>query len=663
MNHDCPGFPGFPGFLGFLSPFSDRSAGMSRDLAPGPFRPNSSFDPTPRPAALRTRIFLGTCWAAMLLAAFWLVVHTGFWLPWKDDYGYMTPVLIGDQLPTLGWLWERYADNLIPFAKVMNLALLQLTGWEFRAAAFVNVLALGAVALMLARVAARLRGRWSLTDALFPLILLSWAHWENIVWGVQLHFVMSHVVVLALLILVAVRRSPRSAGAYALAGGLVLVLPVLGPSAVAYVPALSVWLGYLAIDLWRESPARSRWAAIALGSCATAALALTALYFVGIDMTEVPPSTSGEEGAAGVTFMERLGGVARAASMVLAVDRVSMAGAEEGRTPLWVYLGAALLAFYVSTAALLCRAWWRRADERLRAAGLLAFLASAAALFVVLNKVRGYGDQILTTPRYALFAVPPLCAAVYAWVLYGPRRLTTGVQAALCCAALALLPLNTWYGWHVTALACQSLGELADDVGSGKPSYVLANQHCSQVLLTLGDPAIDVIFEQHLERQFNGLRQRGFAPFDAMAPDPKGDTIPLASSAPAATENIDWDGEVAQGAGIDSSLTFVLPRSQFVLGVRLRYALELRNDRGWLPSYGRAAWQFGVDGEKVEAPLRLIAQRTPVTEGEGRWVWIWVNQRIDRLHLHPHDGPFRLGVKELALLVPNQKGTVRGATP
>lgn len=157
-----------------------------------------------------------------------------------------------------------------------------------------------------------------------------------------------------------------------------------------------------------------------------------------------------------------------------------------------------------------------------------------------------------------------------------------------------------------------------------------------------------------MDRQFRGLREHGFPPFSAIVSDPEAELVPLEAAAPATSENVEWDGDTARGAGPDSSLTYLLPWPRYVLAARVRYTLE--KDLVWFPTSGRAVWQEGGDGEEYTAPLRLVPQQPHLPAGGGHSAWVWINARIDRLRLHPDDAPFSFRLEELVLLTPLKKG-------
>src|SRR5207245_1354631 len=91
----------------------------------------------------------------------------------------------------------------LPVPKLIHLALAAPAGPDFRAAAYVNALALAAGALTLILAARRVRGHTSCADALFPLALLHWGQYDNLIWSFQVQFTCSTALFLVALALLA----------------------------------------------------------------------------------------------------------------------------------------------------------------------------------------------------------------------------------------------------------------------------------------------------------------------------------------------------------------------------------------------------------------------------------------------------------------------------
>lgn len=646
--------------------------------APEPATPSAAPDPhtaAPPPPASDGGItlFVGASWLVMVVASLWLVIANGFVAPFMDEFPYITPVLTGEQPLSLGWLWTEYVPNRIPFAKLLNVALLGLTNYDFRAAPVCHVLWLGATAFALVWIARQIRGRLSPTDAVFPLILLGWSHWENLAWSMQLHYVLAHVVLLSLLLFVVARRAYRTPRVLWVAAGLVALLPVLGPGTLAYVPTLGVWLAYLVMLFWRDAAVpRERQLARAVPSAwqakvltfvklhwrqalVAAGPVVVVLAVVGLHFLTYEPEQSTKPRPDLSTWLR---GMLQGISMALASDSISRLSVADGTMPLWTFVAWPLVVLYTATAALLIHAWLRRPTERPRAAGLLLFLGSMACLMVMFSLARADGDQILAQPRYSIFAMPPVFCAYYAWLLYGPRQVAALVHISLFAAVAVLLPLNLEDGYWNTKSVSNSLHDYVKELRAGVPAYVVADRYFTSMYVTGDDPLIDEGYKLFLTKQILELREAGVPPFRDIPPARETVRFVLRRPRPVESENVVWLGKQMHGEDLNAFVTYALPEPEFVLAVLIRYRLERGAEP---PAPGTVMWKNGVDREFVEARSAPVALARAGVRPEDipAGSWVWVNDTIDHLRLHPSNGPFALRVDEITLLVPKETPPAR----
>jgi hypothetical protein len=148
----------------------------------------------------------------LLLRAFYQVN-----LPTGDERDHVA-VATGDLPLSLSWLWEQHNEHRLPLAKLIWVLSLRLTHYDFRLASLLNVLALGGLCATMVLTAKRIRGRIHYSDAFFPLIVLSPAQYENLLWGWQVGFVTAVVLACALLLLI-VSAQPQRAPAASSAPG------------------------------------------------------------------------------------------------------------------------------------------------------------------------------------------------------------------------------------------------------------------------------------------------------------------------------------------------------------------------------------------------------------------------------------------------------------
>ena len=121
-------------------------------------------------------------WLAMTVAALGFVARYGSNVPSWDEWD-MVPTMVGVQPVTLEWLWSQHNEHRIPVPRLVMLGLFRAFGNDVRVLMVFNVLAMAASALGLILAVRRLRGRTTLADAFFPILLLNWAHSVNFIWG------------------------------------------------------------------------------------------------------------------------------------------------------------------------------------------------------------------------------------------------------------------------------------------------------------------------------------------------------------------------------------------------------------------------------------------------------------------------------------------------
>src|SRR5438874_5267996 len=100
--------------------------------------------------------FVWAVWAAMLLLALVYVGKFSSRLPFFDDWA-LVPVLTGTQPLTLAYLWEPYNEHRVPLPKLVLYALGRLSGFDFRAGMFLNVILLAGLSFAMLRTIRRLR--------------------------------------------------------------------------------------------------------------------------------------------------------------------------------------------------------------------------------------------------------------------------------------------------------------------------------------------------------------------------------------------------------------------------------------------------------------------------------------------------------------------------
>src|SRR5690242_10403584 len=404
-------------------------------------------------------------WAAMAAILLGCIIVYGHDMPMSEDWD-LVPALVGRQPDLLGWLWEANNQHRIPLQKAIYLALLKITGGDFKIGMFADLLVLAGLCLAMILTARRLRGgQTRLADAFFPLVLLHPGHMENVIWGWEIQFVISTGLVI-LWLLIIIRETWPLAPNIALGTGLLLVLlPLCGANGIVFTPFMAFWLAAGTVLFRRDASAR--WIAPFHGACVVVSIALIGLYFAGYEKDLAHPNPG--------LWPTVLTG---ARFVGIAIGPVG-AGTVPPRLISGLFFCAVTFALLASTLIPLRLGLLRaRGPERFRVYGLAIFGVAMAALVVAIAWGRaGWVPRFGIPDRYALFSVPALCAAYFAWILYGPEPLRDRIAIAFAAAGLLALPLNLregnwWRGWYAGNMTA-----FERDLSAGLPWQELADKH------------------------------------------------------------------------------------------------------------------------------------------------------------------------------------------
>jgi hypothetical protein len=170
-----------------------------------------------------------------------------------------------------------------------------------------------------------------------------------------------------------------------------------------------------------------------------------------------------------------------------------------------------MIAVVGSAATVLVLAVRRGGPERRRALALGCFLVGA--LLVILAV--GYGRAALVPTeglpdRYVLLAVPVLLSAWFAWELFGPARWRRGAQLGLLVAVVALVPLNTRWGYEWRDWYSAEMNAVECDIAAGRSRDELVERHGD--FLMHWSP-------EHLSWSIDLLREERIGPFAEVQSD------------------------------------------------------------------------------------------------------------------------------------------------
>jgi hypothetical protein len=433
--------------------------------------------------------FVWSIWLLALLSALVFVAQYGFNIPKGDDFEMIAP-LTGDRPITGAWLWSQHNEHRIPLPRLILLALGKVSGCDFRAGMYFNVLGLGALAFGLIWAAKGLRGWISYSDAIFPLGLLHWGHWETILWSFQVALLLPMILAGTLLVIMLRSAPPFKLGTGILAGSCLLLLPLCGVAGLGFVPPLACWLAYCGVLTWADGGTHSKRTGIVMLFLTVAAVLLVGLYFVGYQRPAKHPASPG----AWATLQAGAGFLSMSCGPV-ALD-------------LWPYLPAGIVGMLIVSQGLLIRAWFKLPQKRAQALGLFVFIASIGALALGVGLGRASLDpRSGLAPRYVSIAVPLLFCVYYTaqLVLASGSRF---VQMVLFTVTCAVFSLNMQKGYASAAGRGHVLSAFERELVGGTPNSVLAKRY-SQIL----NPNRSA---EYVELCLYKLHKAGIKPFDGM---------------------------------------------------------------------------------------------------------------------------------------------------
>jgi hypothetical protein len=398
----------------------------------------------------------------MTLAAFLFVLLLGSNAPRVDEWEFI-PALLGEE-PVWAWIWAPLNEHRMPLPRFVYYWLFQLTH-DFRAGMVLQVVLLSALARGLMTLAAGLRGGPDWVDLFFPLSLLHFGHWENIIMSYQLCFVLFCSLVTAMVV-VAVRTRRETVFRSGLLVSLLLLLAAMtGGAGIILIPPVGAWLVYLAVLLWRSG--RTGRAAVLL-----APVSLVAVYLgVYLALYEKPRDLTPSHDPLAV---------------IMVTGEVLAMAPGVGTSGVWWLVAAVEGVIGVVSVVLLVRAGGDAA-ERPAATGLIAAAAGLAGVSLAVGISRAsLGAEMGIWSRYSMLSWPLLAAAFLAWVKMGKR----GVPMILCVASVLALPTNTISG----LLAARAAHEINRQMESDSRA---------------GDSAEDIVRNRFPDSMNGGQEERG----------------------------------------------------------------------------------------------------------------------------------------------------------
>lgn len=437
----------------------------------------------------RTRRILSGLWLALFAAELVYVCRYALSTPFVDEWLFM-PVVLGEE-PVGPWLWALHNEHRFPLPRVVYIGLFRLTGTLW-VGCLVSLVGISLVAAGLMRLARRVRGRASLADAVFPLLLMHVGQGENLYMGYQLAFMLTAALAAGLLS-VMVTRAPEVRPDEVFRSGLLAAvlgwfLLACGAAGLAFGVAAAGWVLFLALF-----GRLHRWQRVVLGATTLVTPAYLALYMQGYHRPSHHPAS------AGVFESIRVGLQAQAMALGPAA------------TGLWPAIGVAIVVIALVVVVQLGR-WFFRSRMDSRAVGLLLFVGAAGAVAFGIGWGRsGFLDEMGFAWRYGWITAPAVWAAFFTWLLVGGRVSTYG-HALLAAPALALFPFNEGSGFRDAELEVRPAEDAwAADVRRGPSVDELVNQYF---------PGYPPDWQARIARALRSMRDHRYGYYESLGGDP-----------------------------------------------------------------------------------------------------------------------------------------------
>jgi hypothetical protein len=576
----------------------------------------------------RCELFVASVWLLTLLSAVAFIMAYGHNIPLWDDF-ILVPFLSGDEVVTPAWLWAQHNEHRIPLPKLILLALLSLSGGDFRAGMFFNVFAMGTLALGMIWVVRGVRGWTSCSDAFFPLILLQGGQYANFTWCFTVQLTVTMTLTGGLLLIV-VARSARDTGlpTIILAGICLVALPLCGGGGLPYVPPLALWLGFLGMLKWWSGTPRGRSYALVSIILATTAILLVLVYFFGYEKVPYHLSSPGLWAAfrTGINFLS------------MSFGYIAIAH--------WRVTGAVVAGLGLLSVVTLLLAWQQQPSERLRCLGLACFIAGLAGLAAGVGWGRsGVGNGDGLELRYVTLAVPALCSVYFVLDRYGPPAFPWTRTGLLMLAALTFL-LNIPGALKSGRVLSQKMEALERDLSGGLPLYMLAHRYTPFLAPCHACSSSKRVNFVYLADGLRGCQRAGIGAFKNLTEDPPFRHVPLALR-PTAIAQMTWLNGAGWGAGPDSYLLFSLPKpTPYIAGISVRYIHS--NPSATCPGF-RVFWKRKDQSDFAEE--QSYTDWYLATGSEEHTVTVYICAKIDQLRIHPDIlQPFSFRISGIELL-------------
>ena len=589
-------------------------------LEPDDSESTSSRDVQSATSDRSVRLGLAVLTAILGLGLLAYVVRYGRNLFYWDDYELVLG-LTGQQPTNLGWFFAWQNEHLVAMVRFVFYVVWHTTG-DTRVMMFLICAGLVLSTALLLDTARMVRGRAVWTDAVIPLLLLNWGHYQSLIFPLQFFF--AWVVALACACLWAFVRSRETWRRPELCVVLVALplLPLNGIFGVLFAAPFVLLAIRTVLERALARDGNSRRDATILGISAVATVGTIALNLSGYHhIDHHPPADSVAEVIAGI-------------SEVLAVG-IGPAG-----IPTWPASGivvGALAAIAFGALLLVPRA--SKARRRV-AEAMAAILIGFGALVCAIGYGRaGLGPTAGFASRYSVFSAVLMCAALIVISTEWRRRSARAFAVAILVIAVAVQPQAFMVGRDYGRDLAKVSDRILSDLANGVPIEVVAHQEGTR-LYPNGDGM--TTFLRALSASGGGAvgsRTRGQLPCSNEVR-----IAPLIEH----TNSMTWNGQSAECLGEDPFTVFALNAPVKVCAVRVRFRLT-EPAANAAPAMLQAFWAETSRNE-FDPGVRNQTLRIEADGTAEHTVTFWIGDTIDRFRIDPNTRPCRFELIDLTLI-------------
>ncbi len=423
----------------------------------------------------------------MTVSGVWLVAEYALTMPYGDEWT-LLGAATGQQPLTLDWLWSQHNEHRLLLPKLIYLGLGQLSGFDFRAGPLFNVLALSGLSLLLMLAVRATRGHTRITDAVFPLALLHWGQYLNLLWGFQVTYVTSVILVGSLLTVIFRCNRQLSLRGAILTAFCLVALALGGLEGLIYVPPIACWLVIVGINRWQSGEPGGRSRGLLMVGLAVLPMVFVGLYFVDFNRSAPEAAWPGIVASVATSLQFLSNGLGPATKEI------------------WPASGLLILAACTWSGWLLVRVYRNRPCERERTIGFLLFFAATVLLALAVGFGRAWmGPKAGFMPRYVTLAVPLLCFLYLLVETYPRPLLATRIRHTFFILMCVTAAINARKGLRRAVLLEAPIVAVEEDVRAGIPPRSLAARHCEQRGLRAPEAV--------LAQQFETLRKARLGPY------------------------------------------------------------------------------------------------------------------------------------------------------